>query len=154
MLFQKNKQYFISKTFIYIINVFIFVVGMERINSLDFKNNINNDNEYNFIEKKIGKSTDEILRECLSETIKKCKQGASIVLQLPTNNYFQLNISSAKFLIETETSYSIGKVKVKTLGLALFSKLSNYMYSISKFIVASFIPVIAVSLFLLFIVNG
>ena len=55
----------------------------------------------NFSRRKVGKSSDEIIRSCLSETIENCKDGASVVLELPTENYFQVNVSSARFLIDS-----------------------------------------------------
>jgi len=73
-----------------------------REGNSDSINNIVNDEPFsNFSDKKVGKSSDEIIRSCLSETIKNCKDGASVVLELPTENYFQVNVSSAKFLIDS-----------------------------------------------------
>jgi predicted neutral ceramidase superfamily lipid hydrolase len=52
-------------------------------------------------------------------------------------------------LVNAEASFTTGEVKVNTLGLALFSKLSSFMYSISKFVAASFLPVLGTSILLL-----
>ena len=66
----------------------------------DFNNNTINSSSTNYFRKKVGKSTEEIIKSCLSNTINKCKNGGSIVIEIPTNNYSQINITSAKYLIE------------------------------------------------------
>ncbi len=52
-------------------------------------------------------------------------------------------------MVEAETSYTTDEVKVKTLGLALFSKLAASMYSMSKVVAASVISIIVLSLYIL-----
>jgi len=74
---------------------------MRESNSDNFKNIAKESSFSNLQDRNVGKSSDEIIRICLSETIKKCKDGASVVLELPTENYFQVNVSSAKFLIDS-----------------------------------------------------
>jgi len=76
------------------------VVGMREGIAGNLSNNKLDESNLNFSRGKIGKSSDEIVKSCLSETIKNCKDGASVVLELPTENYFQVNVSSAKFLID------------------------------------------------------
>lgn len=55
-------------------------------------------------------------------------------------------------MVEVEVAYGKGEVKVKTLGLALFGKLASFMYSTSRFIAASMIPLIGSSITLLLII--
>ncbi|MBS7645616.1 DUF2070 family protein [Candidatus Bathyarchaeota archaeon] len=57
-------------------------------------------------------------------------------------------------MAEAEASYSVGEVRVKTLGLALFSKLASFMHSTGRFIAASMIPLIASSITLLSLMVG
>ncbi|MEM2122424.1 MAG: DUF2070 family protein [Candidatus Bathyarchaeia archaeon] len=59
-----------------------------------------------------------------------------------------------KSMVEAEASYSDGEVRVKTLGLALFSRLASFMYSTSRFIAASMMPLIGSSISLLLLMTG
>ena len=52
-------------------------------------------------------------------------------------------------MVEAEASYCGGEVKVKSMGLALFSRLASFMYSTAHFITASIIPLIGSSIILL-----
>jgi putative membrane protein len=54
-------------------------------------------------------------------------------------------------LIEVETSYITSHVKVKTLGLEFFSKLVSFMYTASRFIAFSTIPLIVFSGYLAYL---
>ena len=70
---------------------------MPKINS----DNFGDINKSSFSINEIVKYSDDIVKNCLSETIKNCKDGASVVLELPTETYSNVNVSSAKFLIDS-----------------------------------------------------
>ena len=95
-------------TFKYSIYVLVFGIGMHKANSnnafnIEDAHSKGDLNTYNTSEKigsNIGKTSDKILIDYLDDTIKNHINGSMILLEIPSEKYFEMNTTSIKYLTD------------------------------------------------------
>ena len=76
--------------------------------------------------------SNELVRRSLADTIKKHGQGATVLLELPIENYFMVNAASVKFLVDNGFEVLVSVVNPdfvdeKWLGHKIDQDFINYM---------------------------